>query len=75
MNMYDGYHFGGMHLIWWFIWMIFIFWIFATPYYIPGQMYRKDSPFDILRKRFASGQITKEEYQEHKALLEKDFSK
>ncbi|MDQ2864138.1 MAG: SHOCT domain-containing protein, partial [Bacteroidota bacterium] len=29
---YDGYHFFGMHLVWWFIWMIFIFWIFATPY-------------------------------------------
>ncbi len=73
--MYDGYHFGGMHLIWWFIWMVFIFWIFAIPYDIPGQRKKKDSSLDILQKRFASGQITKEEYQEHKALLEKDLSK
>ena len=70
MYMYDGYHFGGMHLIWWFIWMVFIFWIFATPYDIPGQRKKKDSPLDILRKRFASGQITKEQYYEHKAILE-----
>jgi putative membrane protein len=75
MYMYDGYHFGGMHLIWWFIWMVFIFWVFATPYDIPGQRKKKDSPLDILQKRFASGQITKENYQEHKALLEKDLSK
>jgi len=75
MYMYDGYHFGGMHLIWWFIWMVFIFWIFAIPYDIPGQRKKKDSSLDILQKRFASGQITKEEYQEHKALLEKDLSK
>jgi putative membrane protein len=75
MYMYDGYHFGGMHLIWWFIWMVFIFWVFATPYDIPGQRKKKDSPLDILQKRFASGQITKEKYQEHKALLEKDLSK
>jgi putative membrane protein len=75
MYMYDGYHFGGMHLIWWFIWMIFIFWIFATPWDVPGQRKKKDSPLDILQKRFAEGQITKENYQEHKALLEKDLSK
>jgi putative membrane protein len=69
--MYDGYHFGGMHLIWWFIWMIFIFWIFATPFDIPGNRRRKYSSLDILKNRFAAGQITKETYQEHKALLEK----
>lgn len=73
--MYNGYHFGGMHLIWWFIWIMFIFWIFATPYDIPGQMKKKDSPIDILKKRFASGQMTKEEYEDHKAILEKDLSK
>ena len=73
--LYSGYHFGGMHIIWWFLWMIFIFWIFATPYDIPGQRKKKNSPLDILQKRFAAGQITKEDYQEHKALLEKDMQK
>ena len=69
--MYNGYNFGGMHLIWWFIWIMFIFWVFATPYDIPGQMKKKDSPIDILKKRFASGQLSKEQYEEHKAVLEK----
>ena len=72
---YYPYHFWGMHLIWWFIWLVFIFWVFATPYDIPGQRPKKDSPLEILRKRFEAGQITKENYQEHKALLEKDLSK
>ncbi|CAN5360424.1 MAG: SHOCT domain-containing protein [Mucilaginibacter sp.] len=67
--------FGGMNLIWWFLWMIMIFWIFATPYDIPGQRRRKDSPLDLLQKRFASGQLTKEQYQEHKAILENDLAK
>ena len=67
--MYNGYHFWGMPLIWWFIWVAFIFWIFATPYDIPGQMKRKDSPLDILKKRFASGQINKEEFLEQKKML------
>jgi putative membrane protein len=70
--MYEGYHFWGMHLIWWFIWLAFLFWIFATPYYVPGQEKKHDSPLTILQKRFASGQITKEQYLEYKATLEKN---
>jgi putative membrane protein len=72
---YDGYHFWGMHVIWWFIWLGLIFWIFATPYDIPGQRSRKDSPLDILQKRFASGEITNDEYQEKRKILENDLSK
>ncbi len=68
--MSNGYHFGGMHFIWWFIWIIFMVIIFATPYDIPGQRRRKDSSLDILQKRFASGEITNEEYQEKKTMLE-----
>lgn len=71
-HMYDGNHFGGMHLIWWFVWLIFIFWIFATPYDVPGQRKKKDSPLDILKKRFASGEINKEEYEGNKKILEND---
>lgn len=67
---YDNYHFFGMHLIWWCIWVIFLFWIFATPYDFPGQRTKKDTPLDILKKRFASGQIDKEEYREKKRILE-----
>ena len=64
-----------MNLIWWFIWLSFLFWIFATPYDIPGQRKKKDSPLDILRQRFASGQITTEEYNEKKKILEDDIAK
>lgn len=70
MHMYDGYHFWGMHLIWWFIWIFLLIGIFATPWDIPGRKKEKDSPLDILQKRFASGQITKEQYLEKKTILE-----
>jgi putative membrane protein len=73
--MYNGYHFGGMHFIWWVVWIILILWVFAIPYDIPGQRKKKDSALDILQKRLAAGQITKEDYQEHKALIEKDLVK
>jgi len=67
-------NFWGMDIIWWFAWIMLMFWIFATPYDVPGQRKRKDSPLDILQKRFASGQILNEEYQEKKAILEKDLA-
>jgi putative membrane protein len=67
---YFDFHFWGMHLIWWFLWMILIIWIFALPYNIPGQRVKKDTPLDILKKRFASGQINDEEYLEKKKILE-----
>ena len=68
--MFYNYYYGGMHLIWWFVWIMLLFWIFALPYNIPGQRYKKYSPLDILQNRFASGLITKEEYEEKKKILE-----
>lgn len=75
MHMYEGYHFGGMHLIWWIIWVGFIFWIFATSWDIPGQMKKKNFPLDILQKRFASRQINTDEYQELKQILANGLTK
>ena len=66
---YYGYHFWGMHLIWWFIWIMLIFWIFATPFNVPGLPKKKDRPLDILKKRYAAGEINNEEYQEKKKNL------
>ena len=68
MNHYYG-HFFGMHFIWWIIWIILIIWIFATPYDIPFQRTKEESPLDILKKRFAKGEITKEEYEAAKKTL------
>ena len=73
--MYHNYSYGGMNLIWWILWCLILFWIFVLPYDIPGQRKKKDSPLDILQNRFASGQITKEEYLEKKAILINDRSK
>ena len=66
---YDGYHALGMHLGWWFVWMVLLFWIFATPYDIPFQR-KKGTALDILQKRLAAGQITNEEYHEKKRILD-----
>lgn len=69
MDMYEGYHFWGMHLIWWVVWGLVIFWIYAIPYRFPGQRSFNEMPLEILKRRLALGEISKEEYLEKKELL------
>jgi len=52
--------------------MTLLFWIFFTPYDVPGQRKRKNSPLEILQKQFAAGHLTIEQYKERKLILEKD---
>lgn len=67
---YNDSQFWGMNFFWWMLWLVLLVWIFAMPYKIPGQRAGKDSPLDLLKKRFASGQINNEEYMEKKKILE-----
>ncbi|MEO8712731.1 MAG: SHOCT domain-containing protein [Parafilimonas sp.] len=69
------YNYWGMNMIWWFVWGILLFWIFVTPYNIPGQRNKKDSALDILQKRFASGQINNQQYNQMKQILLTDVPK
>lgn len=71
MHFNDG-NFGGMHLIWWIIWIVLIGWIFFVPIDIPYQKSKKESPLEILKKRFAKGEISKVEYEELKKILNSD---
>jgi len=68
--MFYNNYYGGMALIWWAVWIIMIIWIFVTPYSIPGQRHKKETALDILKKRFASGEITEKEYYEKKSIIE-----
>lgn len=66
-HMYEDGRFWGMHLIWWGIWIILIVWIFFTPW-APSTK-PKDSALDLLRERYAQGEINKEEFEERKNIL------
>lgn len=70
----DEYNFFGMHLLWWLLLIGILYLIFATPYNIPGQKNTKDSPLDILKRRFDGGYFTEEEYIEKKKILEADHA-
>lgn len=69
MHHGDGY-FWGMHFLWWiiglFVLLIFL-WSFKRT---TSQGTKKDEALETLKKRFANGEITKEEYLETKKLLE-----
>lgn len=74
-HMYDGYHFWGMHLFWWIIWILLLGWLFFGSSRSAGWRSKEDTPLEILQKRFASGTISHEEYEERKAILERDRQK
>jgi len=64
-------HFWGMHLFWWIVWVVLLIWIFVVPWDIPGNRKSKNQAIDILDQKFAEGKISKEEYEEKKALIQK----
>ena len=71
--LYEGYHFFGMHLVWWFVWLCLFIWIFVMPYNIPGQRSKKKTPLDILQERFTSEQISAKEYEEKRDAIENEL--
>ena len=70
--MYDGHHYWGMHFFWWFFWIIIILWAFRTSRKNPNPQTKDETPLDILKKRFAKGEITKDEYEGMKKTLGND---
>jgi putative membrane protein len=72
MGMYEGYHFWGMHAIWWIMWIIILFSIFTTPYHFPKNATKREKALETLKKRFALGQISTEQYLQYKTTLKKN---
>ncbi len=70
MYLVESYHYLGMTIFWWIVWSVLLIWIFATPYAIPGQRFKKDSAIEILKKRYAKGEINSREYQEMKESMD-----
>lgn len=70
---YDGWGFWGMHLFWWLFWIALIVALFSvfTPV---SRGRRREKPLDILQRRYAAGELSTEEYEERKRILERDSS-
>ncbi len=67
MHYMDG-DFWGMHYFWWIFWILLLVWIFFLPF-APPRNNKKETALEILQKRFARGEITKEEYEEARRTL------
>ncbi len=69
-----GYFMGGAHFVWWIVWIgglaMILFFGWRRRADRPGGS--RESPLEILRRRLASGEITPDEYESRKALLDRD---
>lgn len=73
---YDGggYFMGGMHWVWWIFWIALVGVIVFYGWGRPSEQRRRprETPHEVLRRRLASGEITPDQYEERKALLDRD---
>ncbi len=65
----------GMHMFWWFFWILLIvsFFSFSIPVSRRKARLNQLTPMDILQRRYASGEITTADYEERKMRLENDL--
>ncbi len=73
MNMWDSHYFG-MHLLWWLVWVVFLVWVFILPFGVRGTKNQASDAVEILKQRYARGEISDEEYQKKLKILEKQTS-
>lgn len=71
---HDGGYMAGMHGLWWMLWLI----VLAAVLFVGrGRIGAwgdrpREAPHAVLRRRLASGDLTPGEYEERKALLDRD---
>lgn len=68
---YVGESYWGMHFFWWLFWVVAIMLLFSpiTPI-STGR--RRQTPLEVLQRRYASGEVSTAEYEERKAKLDRD---
>lgn len=71
---YDGGYMVGMHAWWWMFWVVVIAVMLFSFRGRSGDRSQSgfESPRTILQRRLAAGDITPQQYEEHKALLDRD---
>jgi len=74
---YDWWWFGGMHFLWWIFWVILI--VLLLTVVLPRQrstsQTQRETPLEVLQRRYAAGEISTDEYEEKKSRLERDKTK
>lgn len=63
---YHNEYYWGMHFIWWAIWIVIILMIL----FWPRKRIKNKNPLEILKKQFAEGQITREQFEAMKQTID-----
>lgn len=74
---YDIVHMIGMTWFWWLFWLVLVAAVFFTSRRVSGRHRKpaKDETTDeMLRRRLDTGEMTTQEYERYKALLDRDTS-
>lgn len=71
--MFYDHHFIGMHWIWWLIITAIILLMVFDVIPRPSRIEPEENALDILKKRFARGEIEREEFEERKRILTKNY--
>jgi putative membrane protein len=70
--MHDSnWGFWGMHLFWWLFWIVLFVAFFSLLIPVPRRRAR-ETPLEVLQRRYATGEISTEEYEERKMRLTRD---
>lgn len=71
---YDGGYMMGMHGLGWLVLLVLLagVFLFGRGRYADREDDRRETPHEVLRRRLASGEITVAEYEERKAVLDRD---
>ncbi len=71
--MFGDWSFWGMHALWWLFWIVVI--AVAVVAFSSGPeciVRRRETPLELLQRRYAAGEIGEKEYEERKRTLERD---
>lgn len=71
--MFDGHDWmWGMHWWWWIFWIaiVVVIVLLLTRSQFGGS--RRETPLEVLERRYAAGEISTEEYEERRARLQQD---
>jgi putative membrane protein len=76
MHMFyeGGMFMGGWHWLWWLFWVLLLGGLFFYGWGRPSDQRRRsrETPQQVLQRRLASGEITTDDYEKRKALLDRD---
>ena len=67
-----GWWFLGMHVFWWLFWVVIVIGVASLFTPVWRQEARRDTPLDVIQRRYAAGEISSEEYEQRRTVLLRD---